>query len=116
MTILAKRKKLRINWGKEGAEETGQKGWLGPRGRLAAVAGGEVTSDVDQVVGDDAQPHPALHALVAAVAATIQSVSPLEGRGNEVLAGQRPLAYLLKPDGRQTAKRKPKPETLPFTC
>ena len=57
--------------GKQGAEQRGQRGWRRPRGRLAAVAGGEVTSDVDQVVGDDAQPHPALPAFLAALATAI---------------------------------------------
>ena len=44
----------------------------------ARVRSGQVTSDVDQVVGDDAQPDPAFHAVGAAVAAAVQPVSPLQ--------------------------------------
>ena len=79
--------------GSKEVEQRGQKGWRRPRGRLAAVAGGEVTSDVDQVVGDDAQPHPALPAFLAAVAATIQSVSPLQ----ETAASFRTRSPFLSP-------------------
>jgi len=56
----------------------------------ASDSGGELgqpASHVDEIVGDDAEPHPAPHAITAAIATTSESVSPLQHADTSLASG-----------------------------
>ena len=59
--------------------------WVG-----LGVARGERATDIDHIVGDDGQPDPALHAVVPAVAAAIQAVTPFHDTDATFTAGAPP--------------------------
>ena len=58
-------------------------------------------TDVNDIVGDDAEPHPAVHSDVALVAAAVETVSPLDhadaslASGAPFLAVAEPALFLL---------------------
>jgi hypothetical protein len=63
----------------------------------------EAAADLNDVVGDDCQPDPALHALESTIAATTQPVSPLQhadaslASGLPALSGSEPTLLLPLP-------------------
>jgi hypothetical protein len=69
----------------------------GKRARLSVLLlFGQVRTNVDEIVGDDAEPDPALHAVKSFVAATIQPVSLFEN-ADAAFASRAPFLKLLEP-------------------
>ena len=72
-------------------------GYEGSGGTNSALGrGGERVADVDQVVGDDAQAHPALDARQALVATAVQAVAALE-KTDATLTASAPLLSVAEP-------------------
>src|ERR1700687_454684 len=69
----------------------GEDGWSSARGRS-----GQGATDVDQVVGDDAQADPALDALGPFVTGSVQPVAPLQ-EADPALASGSPLLGMAEP-------------------
>ena len=61
---------------------------------------GQPSPHVDQVVGDDSEPHPALHSVASVIAATLEPVASLDYADAPLTSGP-PLLAALKPDRQQ---------------
>jgi hypothetical protein len=56
----------------------------------------ETATDLNEVIGDDSKSHPPLHAVEASIAATIQSMSPLQ-HADAALASGSPSLFSTEP-------------------
>src|SRR5437667_8041027 len=66
------------------------------RSPLAGSRSGQATADVDQVVGDHSQAHPALHPSEPSISASIQPVASLQ-HADATLTARPPLLTLAEP-------------------
>ena len=72
-------------------------------GRLDGWLGSDSAAEIDKIVGDDPEPHPALHSIVAGISAPVEAMSTLAhadatfAPGAPSLAAAEPALLLFAP-------------------
>src|SRR5215510_1052190 len=61
-------------------------------GRLGGRLGGDSVAEIDEIVGDDPEPDPALHSIVAGIAASVETMPTLADADAPLASGAPSLA------------------------
>src|SRR6516165_7216485 len=73
-------------------------------GRLGGWLGSDSAAEINEIVGDDPEPHPALHSIVAGISAPVEAMSTL-AHADATFAPGAPSLAAVKPALRSCQSR-----------